>query len=152
MKNSNTPQTKTPLQIRRSKVMAKAMQLVKKGYDLGTAQRMSWSDLKLQEALKLNLIEITYLKKDGTTAVRLGTTNVAILPVRKPSNKIATKKRITSTKTTYYEIGESNGFKSYLCEYLISWKVAIDIKALVLEQVTAPVAMPAQTMGLQLVA
>lgn len=111
VQNNNTPT------IDRKKIMARAWAMHREtNAPLKACIRKAWDLARLGEALHKGVVNIVYLKKDGTT--RKAQATLRIGPgLRNPN----ARPRTESPKVfTYWDLRKAD-FRCFKCENLISW-------------------------------
>lgn len=98
----------------RSKVLSLAHKLKSTGLDFGMAQKKAWKVIRLKESMAKEVVQFTFIKKDGTIRNATGTTSNEFFTYQKKTNKIT-----PSHLVTYFDI-EKQSFRCFKAANLVA--------------------------------
>ena len=113
---------------KRSQVITLAHKIKATGLSFAEAQKLAWQMQSVKDAMRNEVISITFTKADGTTTTRTATLKADYLPAQKAQIGETRQRKSISSKITYFEL-ESNTFKSFLPTNFISYEILPAIAA-----------------------
>lgn len=106
----------------RSIIMTTAWEYFKTGLftSFGDAQSAAWETYRLKEAFRTGIVDVSFVKGDGTVSEKRATLSTDFMPVYKSSGK-PRKKSVGQIK--FYSVDDA-AFRSLRIERLQSFKAA----------------------------
>lgn len=98
----------------RSKVLSLAHKLKASGLSFGEAQKKAWKVIRLKEAMQNDIVEFTFIKKDGSLRAAKGTTSNQFFTYEKKTDRTT-----PSHLVTYFDI-EKQSFRCFKAANLVA--------------------------------